>query len=871
MIPPTQQEVVLNMARNAILGAVTELRLGLEEAAERAKSFMNDHAAIEKVYAELKEKQKAHQVVRQAVVDPDTYAGDGWYLGSIETGHWGRYRAMLTQRHEQGIETLHSETESIVGLLADPSGLGHKRKGLVMGNVQSGKTRNFAGVIAKAVDAGYRFVIVLSGINNNLREQTQARLARDLFHADGWYPLTGKECDFVPVPKPQELLVHQPALCAVVKKNSTRLKYLVQMMRSIPREIRRLHPVLIIDDEADQATPNSLAERQRISTINRRLRELWASVESGSYIAYTATPFANVLMDPEDDEELFPSDFLTTIEPGDGYFGSERVFGISETVDTGEPAGADGLNMVRRIPKEDSDALRPPSSKDDRESFDPELPASLRDAFAWFVVATAIRWSRGDIGHSSMLVHTTHYTAPHFVMRIRIRELVESARREVAVGRVDVFAKAWQEEALKVAEAATLPLPGWSEVEQRLNAVLNGVEVIVDNGASPDRLNYDDERHHTVVAIGGGTLARGLTLEGLVVSYFTRTSNTYDTLMQMGRWFGYRPRYEDLPRVWVTDGLDADYAFLARVEQDLRAEIRSVQGSEFTPRDVGVKVRAHPGRLQVTAANKMFHAGVVQLGLSGTANQTFILDGSDRTLTAGNVQAVEALISGRALTSSPGRAPSPMVRDVPGSRVVDFLRDFQAHASQSWLQEADNRARLTEWVSKWADGPLWNVILVDTPQDPGSSLGSLRIGELDLRCANRSALKGSTPPKIDLKAIMSPDDRLRDIEPAAYHGELHSSDEQRRRLRRLHGQGRGLIVVYPISKNSQPKPGSRNRVALEVDHHLVGFVIFFPSVNDMDGQAGAFVSVRPMWDIPETVEGDEELDEHEEGDDESSE
>lgn len=859
------------MARNAILGAITQLRMGLEEAAEHAKSFMTDHAAVDQVYAELKEKQKAHQVVRAAVLNPESYDGEGWYLGPSETGHWSRYEALLKHRREQGIEALGSETESIVGLLADPSHHGQKRKGLVMGNVQSGKTRNFAGVIAKAVDAGYKLVIVLSGINNNLREQTQARLTRDLFHVEGWYPLTDKERDFVPLPKPQELMVHQPALCAVVKKNPTRLKYLVKMMRAIPQEIRRLHPVLIVDDEADQATPNSLAERQRISTINRRLRELWASVESGSYVAYTATPFANVLMDPEDDEELFPSDFLTTIEPGDGYFGSDRVFGIAESVDEEDGAGSDGLDMVRRIPKEDSDALRPPSSKEARESFDPDLPGSLREAFAWFVVATAIRWARGDIGHSSMLVHTTHYTAPHFAMALRLRELVESARQEVAAGQLAAFAAAWQEESGRVSGAATAPLPVWSEVEQRLSAVLNDIEVIVDNGASADRLNYDDDRKHTVVAIGGGTLARGLTLEGLVVSYFTRTSNTYDTLMQMGRWFGYRPRYEDLPRVWVTDGLDADYAFLARVEQDLRAEIGSVQGSEFTPKEVGVKVRAHPGRLQVTAANKMFHASVVQLGLSGTANQTFILDGSDQGLTGRNVEAVAALIRGLQLTSSPGQTSSPMVRDVPGHRVVDFLREFRAHDSQSWLQDTDNRERLTEWVGKWAGGPLWNVILVDTPQKAGSNLGTLKIGEVELRCANRSALEDSTSDKINLKAIMSPDDRLRDIDPAVYRGDPHSSDEQRRRLRRLHGGGRGLILVYPISKNSAPKLEGGNRIALPVDHHLLGFVIFFPNVNDVNGEAGAFVSVRPMWEIPETVEGDEVLDQQEDGDDESGE
>ena len=174
---------------------------------------------------------------------------------------------------------------------------------------------------------------------------------------------------------------------------------------------------------------------------------------------------------------------------------------------------------------------------------------------------------------------------------------------------------------------ATIPLPDWTEVSARLGDVLAEIDVKVDNGDSPDRINYQRGKPLTVIAVGGGTLSRGLTLEGLVVSYFTRTSSTYDTLMQMGRWFGYRKGYEDLPRIWVANGLDRDYAFLALVEKDLRDSIKELAESEFTPYDVGLRIRAHPGRLQITSASKMFSAKEVQVGLSGTANQTFLLDG----------------------------------------------------------------------------------------------------------------------------------------------------------------------------------------------------------------------------------------------------
>lgn len=852
--------------REAIKRAVTRRRMGLAEAASFVKSHLGSShpELVDEAYLTLKNIQDANvawETSVGAVLNSDSYT-DGWYLGSTDDGQWSRYWRLLQKRNEPGLDKLAAETEFIVRLLADPNRHGQKRKGLVMGNVQSGKTRNFAGVIARAVDAGYKYVIVLSGMNNNLREQTQARLSRDLFHSSNWYPLTGKEQDFGAVSNPQAvaLLQHQPALCAVVKKNTARLANLVRMMKAVPLEMRRQLPVLIIDDEADQATPNSLAEKKRISAINKHLRELWDTLVSGTYVAYTATPFANILMDPEDEEELFPADFITTIEPGEGYFGSERVFGIAESVDEDGGNTADGLDMVRKIPARETAALRPPSDAAAREDFDPELPASLHSAFHWFAVATAIRRARGDNGHSSMLVHTTHYTLPHFAMKRRFQQLIAAAHGEVAEGRLEAFQGAWERESKRVESQATISLPTWGEVAVHLSDALGDIKVIVDNGSSDDRLNYDTDEEQTVVAIGGGTLSRGLTLEGLVVSYFTRTStNTYDTLLQMGRWFGYRPGYEDLPRVWVSEGLDEDFAFLARVESDLREEIRSVQGSEFTPKDVGVKVRAHPGRLQVTSANKMFHASVVQLGLSGTANQTFLFDGSDPTITRRNSQRVDSLIQGGLREQTLGSSPVPIVRGISGHRVAEFLGTFETHGSQQWL--ASNRKELQQWVTNWASGPIWNVVLVDTPPERTgqSQLGELEIGGFRLRCANRSVLKGSTISKLNFKAIASPADRIRDLDPAIYRHEPHETPEARRRVRRLYSNGMGLIVVYPISRMSRPKANQSARMNLPIDHDLLGFAIYFPNVNDAHGRAGAFVSVRPLWDVPDIVEGDEDF------------
>lgn len=848
--------------RNWIVDAIERQQLPLPEAARNVKRAVSpdQRDLVELALAELSAEQAQQSALSTAVVNGASYAGNGWYMGPKGGGYWDYYRSKLTESGAPDVEGLGEETDGIVRLLASPYHRNTKRRGLVMGNVQSGKTRNFAGVIAKAADAGYRLVIVLSGINNNLREQTQARLTAQLFGGPGWYPLTVADCDFRPVEKPAELLEHQPVLCAVVKKNERRLQYLIDTLKEIPLELRAQRPVLIIDDEADQATPNSLAEKDALSTINARLRTLWETVCVGSYVAYTATPFANVLMDPDSDDELFPSDFITSIKPGAGYFGAERVFGLGEAeADDVDPEGrSDGLDMVRLISPADAALLRPPSGQGEREAFDPELPGSLDEAFTWFVVATAARRARGDEGHSSMLVHTTHYTDPHFAMQGRFHQLVHQARMAVAGGETSAFRRSWDAESSRVAEEATLPTPDWVQVESHLTPVLEDLEVIVDNGMSTDRLNYEGGRTRTVIAIGGGTLSRGLTLEGLTVSYFTRTSNAYDTLLQMGRWFGYRPGYEDLPRVWVTEGLDDDYAFLARVEKELRDEIESVQGSEATPSEVGVRIRSHPGRLQVTASNKMFHARVVQLGLSGTASQTFIIDGS-AAVQDQNVMAVERLIRGYAEGVTPGRSSSPMFTGVSGQRIAKFIGDFKAHEGQTWLFAPGQRQRIGEWILRWAGGDDWNVIVVDTPSSEREGLGKLSYGSVTVRCASRSVLRDSTPEKLNFKNITSPMDRLRDIPASEYASMPVATTAEKQRVRRMKGNGKGLLIVYSISKDSVPLPGRSERVAPPVDHHLTGFAVFFPSVNDEVGDEGAFVSVRATWEVPDTVEGDDEL------------
>ena len=482
----------IQLCKRTILGVVTNERLPLLEARRRVARMMRSEAVVEAAYRELVAEMSANLALDTAIANPETYSAPGaaWYIEPERRPSWDHYRAKLEASGSPALDELHRQTSDIVTLLANPNSAGDRRKGLVMGSVQSGKTRNFAGVAAKAADAGYKMVIVLAGMHDNLRDQTQSRLDSQLFDGDRWYAVTTVGQDFEEINGPEQILTRMPLVAAVVKKNTHRLSRLVGTLDKVPQQARRRFPILIIDDEADQATPNSLKQKAKISAINGHLRELWALVETGSYVAYTATPFANVLIDPDETLDLFPSDFIKTLPPGAGYFGAERVFGISETVDD-LGNGVDGLDMVRTIEATEAAALRPPSDRDARESFDPDLPASLLEAFRWFVVSTAIRRARGQAEHSSMLVHTTHYTAPHAAMCQRLQSLVSTSLEKLRSGDVSPYLESWGNEATRVSSEATVPLPTWDRVSDQLEGVLAAVEVIMDNGNSDDRLNYD--------------------------------------------------------------------------------------------------------------------------------------------------------------------------------------------------------------------------------------------------------------------------------------------------------------------------------------------------------------------------------------------
>lgn len=657
MEPEETNAGMLAELRQHVINRMTRQRATLEEAIASLALIGADASALEQVASAMREDMAENVLLDSPSGVSDSIAEHAklgpWYTGPDPgDAYWTALKdRLLASRMAHVVPEIDRASTKVVAHLANPRIWDLKKRGMVLGFVQSGKTANYTAVMAKAADRGYGLFIVLSGIHNNLRQQTQLRVAYDLGLESGrWVSLTNEDADFVNDSRhsgASQLRPERPVVI-VVKKNQSRLTGLKEWLEDTPVDVRKRIPVLLLDDEADQATPNSATGQNRRTTINRLIREVWALIPTGSYVGYTATPFANIFMDPNDDEDLYPENFIIDLPRPVDYFGAERLFGREPLTADDEPDP--GLDLVREIPDPDAGALRPPSARDDRAEFDPVLPDSLRRAAEWFLVASAVRRARGQEDHSSMLVHTTHYAMPHFTMRNRMKTYVSELRARFEAGDSSVLERSFDAEKNRAAEVASEPMPVWDDVASHLDAVFSDVRVIVDNGMSDDRLDYDRRTENdepimeVVIAVGGGTLSRGLTLEGLVVSYFTRTANTYDTLLQMARWFGYRPGYEDLPRLWVQRSLAEDYRFLALVEAELRADIADMEQQQLSPAELGVRVREHPGRLSIVARNKMGAAGMIRVSFAGERLQTFLLE-KDPTTASNNIEAVRQFVS----------------------------------------------------------------------------------------------------------------------------------------------------------------------------------------------------------------------------------
>jgi len=771
---------------------------------------------------------------------------EDWYPGPSDNDPcWPllkRYLRDVKKWPASVIQSVDDASTKIVSLLAAPGKKEFCTRGLVLGYVQSGKTANFTAVISKAADAGYKLFIVLSGLHNGLRKQTQERLDAELVNLrpGHWHSLTSLAEDFKQQGNTTAYLVDHSAqrvLC-VMKKNSARLRALLRWLRRTDPATLKECPMLMIDDEADQASVDTKGTEDP-SIINKLILDILKLFPRGGYVAYTATPFANILSDPSTASLLYPKDFIVDLPRPEEYFGTERIFGSEPMVHEGDEH-ADGPAMIRLVSDDDVKLVQPPG-RDGRDAFDPQLPVKLREALRWFWLACAIRRARGqESQHMSMLVHTTLYTDVQkkfenlFLGEVRAAHISWEAND---AGFRTSMQTLWDLETAKVSAASTGEVPidfetAWS----RLGQVLDSLRVIIDNARSESRLFYPPGGSTTIV-VGGNTLSRGLTIEGLMVSYFVRTSTMYDTLLQMGRWFGYRQGYSDLPRIWMTGELVDYFQHLAHVELELREDIARYEKEGLTPRDFAPRIQTH-STLAVTSPLKMRYAVECDISYAEAVKQTTYFPHRDQAWLHQNIEAAQELLLAADRLRKPEHVWDQhwLWRDIPFEEVLSFLENYQIHE-----RHGDMRPEVLRRYIQAQNGERqlirWNIGVVSLKDDRAITWDGLLPGGQPVRLMNRARFMHTEPA--NLKAIMSKTDRAIDFDlPAAPRqgrdgkGLIQWMDEQRSVPEASVDPGRGvntpLLLLYPVFKDSQPLNPGEIRLPLNAAEHIVGLALVFP-------------------------------------------
>lgn len=790
-----------------------------------------------------------------------------WYFGPKPTDlHWPAVRDFLLKAKgwpEDAVNGIDEASNEVVSLLDNPAGERFSCRGLVVGHVQSGKTANMTAVIAKALDAGYDTVIVLAGMTNKLRYQTQMRLVGDLVGRNplNWQVLTPNEPDrdFRAPPYGGFLSLRDKAQLAVIKKNVSPLGELRNaVQRTHPPALKRLR-ILVIDDECDQASVNTARGELDMTAINKRIRELLSTLPAVTYVGYTATPFANVLIDPygpdgQEVDDLYPRDFLCALPKPDRYFGTESLFGTIPSDPEDVQPEEEGFDMIRDVPSEEQ-ALLQPRSREERDDFQPEMTDSLETAILYFLACCAARRARGDgTQHMTMLVHTSAYVVAHERVAALIQDWVDGNRSEIVDPASDLGQRIrtiWNEEQHCLPGHITdAPPVSVDQVFERLPNVLDVVEFPIENGASSDRIDYAGPPK-TYIVVGGSILARGLTLEGLMVSYFLRSTSQYDTLLQMGRWFGYRPHYEDLPRIWLPEELRLRFRALASVEEEVREEVEQYRRQDLTPMDIAVRIRAIPG-MAITAAGKMRAARRCAVSYWGTHRQTFRFDHRDekrlRTNWAAGSELVRRADARELGAAEAGKGKRKLWRGVPRPLIRRFFESYAVHPTHTDLSPEMLLPFLGQDDSRLDS---WNVGIVEAARGRpcAEPLGTAGM----VRAVTRARLRDSASVA-DIKALMSKRDLLFDCGPDipsnAGWDELKAA--------RIKAVGHvPLLLLYPIDRASKPKRESNVRVPLDAAFDVLGLGIVFPG-SVTEGAKYVSVELRPpSADEIEEIEAEE--------------
>ena len=809
---------------------------------------------------------------------------------------WTRYKRYLAeQKHfaPEVISQLDDLTDRILDKLFNPQrdDVIINKKGLVVGQVQSGKTANYTGLICKAADAGFNLIIILAGIHNNLRSQTQTRIDEGFLGFDtqntraydmnrtirigvglipgfdnaiaNSYTTSTERGDFTKQAantagfnfnNPQPIIL-------VIKKNVSVLKRLYSWLKSqSTHDIIANKSLLLIDDEADNASINTSRDGDDPTAINKNICKIIKLFNRSAYVGYTATPFANIFI-PLDKDDLFPKDFIINLPAPDNYIGPEKVFGTSANPDGNE----DLLPIV--FPVTDSDTFVPAGHKrDDPKPTIDDIPQSLKTAIKCFIITCAIRIARGQENkHNSMLIHVSRFQAWQNHLKIIIDRLFKYYKSEIEANDptiMEEFRQIFEEDTPTYRSYCSITreimnspvlsrvdnrmrLHTWNEIKPLLYRAVQKIEVKSINGTSGDSLTYYENEKNgiSVIAIGGDKLSRGLTLEGLSVSYFLRASKMYDTLMQMGRWFGYRPGYVDLCRLFTNNELNEWYRHITLASDELREEFRYLAESGGTPENYALKVRTHPGQLQITSISKMRHTRNIQVSWAGRLVETYQLL-QNSISKRNNLAVTDSLLSE---LGTPDRIKSDYLwTGVSSDIICDYLSRFQLPESLTKV----NLDLICDYIRELNEvGELisWNIALMSKNVDKNTCVHTFSNG-VQVGCFIRRQAKDAQNSKtyyirknhivgnptdefIDLPADMLSDalDETRNRKFKAGEEWKHDYPSPQLVRQEFRSKQTPLLMIYPLNPAFSNVSGLTDTTTdTKNDEPFIGFAIAFP-------------------------------------------
>ena len=809
---------------------------------------------------------------------------------------WTRYKRYLAeQKHfaPEVISQLDDLTDRILDKLFNPQrdDVIINKKGLVVGQVQSGKTANYTGLICKAADAGFNLIIILAGIHNNLRSQTQTRIDEGFLGFDtqntraydmnrtirigvglipgfdnaiaNSYTTSTERGDFTKQAantagfnfnNPQPIIL-------VIKKNVSVLKRLYSWLKSqSTHDIIANKSLLLIDDEADNASINTSRDGDDPTAINKNICKIIKLFNRSAYVGYTATPFANIFI-PLDKDDLFPKDFIINLPAPDNYIGPEKVFGTSANPDGNE----DLLPIV--FPVTDSDTFVPAGHRrDDPKPTIDDIPESLKTAIKCFIITCSIRIARGQENkHNSMLIHVSRFQAWQNHLKIIIDRLFKYYKSEIEANDptiMEEFRQIFEEDTPTYRSYCSITreimnspvlsrvdnrmrLHTWDEIKPLLYRAVQKIEVKSINGTSGDSLTYYENEKNgiSVIAIGGDKLSRGLTLEGLSVSYFLRASKMYDTLMQMGRWFGYRPGYVDLCRLFTSNELNEWYRHITLASDELREEFRYLAESGGTPENYALRVRTHPGQLQITSISKMRHTRNIQVSWAGRLVETYQLL-QNSISKRNNLAVTDSLLSE---LGTPDRIKSDYLwTGVSSDIICDYLSRFQLPESLTKV----NLDLICDYIRELNEvGELisWNIALMSKNVDKNTCVHTFSNG-VQVGCFIRRQAKDAQNSKtyyirknhivgnptdefIDLPADMLSDalDETRDRKFKAGEEWKHDYPSPQLVRQEFRSKQTPLLMIYPLNPAFSNVSGLTDTTTdTKNDEPFIGFAIAFP-------------------------------------------